>query len=239
MAQIEEIINILNSFAPLNSQEIWDNSGWQVRLNKNNIKKCMLCITVTDDIVKQAVEKGCDLIISHHPLIFNNKFNDEKLIKNLIRKHLPVFSIHTPFDKATEGTTDSLIKTCGFEIFEELNEYIKIANCDITMKQLIQKIKTSLNLKYIRVSNYQEKKNIKKIAFCAGSGAGFWEEVQNVGCDCFITSDLKYHTALDSDICIIDVGHLESEKPSLQTIKSILKNIECEIAQENSPILIV
>ena len=58
-------------------------------------------------------------------------------------------------------------------------------------------------------------------------------------CDCFVTADLKYHTALDFNGCIIDVGHLESEKPVLQMIKDTLQDVECVIANEKSPIVIV
>ena len=239
MAKIEEIISIIEKIAPLKTQEDWDNSGWQTRLNKNDIKKIMLCVSVTNDVLSQTKVQNCDMIVAHHPVYFKNG-QDKEIVREIIRQHLPVYSIHTPFDKAQGGTTDSLIERCGFCVDETLNDYTKIFYADLSLKEFIARIKKGLNIRSVRVTNYDSQKIIKKAAFCAGSGTSFCEEVLASGCDCFVTADLKYHTAQDFDGVIIDVGHLESEKPSLETIKNILKDIvECEIANENSPIEIV
>ncbi len=239
MAKISEIIDSLQKIAPLNTQEEWDSSGWQIRLEKKDIKRVMLCVTVTDGVLKQAEENNCDMIISHHPVIFNENDIEKPIISDIIRKHIPVYSIHTPLDKAKGGTTDSLIKLCGLKIDENLNDYTKISYADITLKELIKRLKTGLNTDKLRVTNFAPEKALKKIAFCAGSGTGFCEEVEKADCDCFVTADLKYHTAVDFKGTIIDVGHLESEKPVLQLIKATLKNIELVIADEVSPILTV
>lgn len=239
MAKIEEIIEKIEDIAPLETQEIWDNSGWQTKLNKKDIKKIMLCISLTEDVLRQAKSKNCDMIIAHHPLYFKNGENKD-LVNEIIRSHFPVYSIHTPFDKAKNGTTDKMIETCGFCVDEILNEYTKIYYPEITLKEFSERIKKGLKLDKLRITNYDPKKIIKKAAFCAGSGTSFIEEIKNANCDCFVTADLKYHTALDYDGTIIDVGHLESEKPALITIKNCLKDIvECEIAKELTPIKII
>ena len=239
MAKIEEIINILQGIAPIEAQDDWDNSGWQIRLSKKNINKIMLCVTVTDEILRQAKEKNCDMIISHHPMIFSGNDIHKEIIQEAIREHFPVYSIHTPLDKAKEGTTDSLIKICGLNIDEVLNAYTKISYAEITLKELVERLKKGLNIKNLRVTNYEPDKIVKKAAFCAGSGTSFWEDVQNADCEVFVTADLKYHTALDFKGTIVDVGHLEGEKPALNTIKKVLNNVECEIAKEISPIEII
>lgn len=239
MAEIKEIIKIIEKIAPLDTQEDWDNSGWQTRLNKKDIKRVLLCVSVTEDILNQAKSKNCDMIISHHPIYFKGG-EDKELLREIIRDHFPIYSIHTPFDKANGGTTDSLIEACGFYTDEILNEYTKIFYADLLLKELVERIKKGLKVKNLRITNYEPKKIIKKAAFCAGSGTSFCEEVEKANCDCFITADLKYHTALDFKGTIIDLGHFESEKPALNTIKEALKDIaECEIANEKSPIEII
>ena len=240
MAKIKEITDKIQTLAPLESQESWDNSGWQIRLQKKDIKKVMLCVSVTDEILKQAICNNCDMIVAHHPLFFGENGIDKPIVKEIIRRHIPVYSIHTPFDKAQNGTTDSLIEKCGFCIDETLNDYTKIYYAEITLKELVERIKKGLKIENLRVTNYAHKKVVKKVAFCAGSGTSFCEEVLNSGCDCFVTADLKYHTALDFGVTIIDVGHLESERPALLTIKNLLKDIvECEIAEEKPAIQII
>ena len=240
MAEIKDITDKIQTIAPLESQENWDNSGWQIRLQKKDIKKVMLCVSITEEILKQTINNNCDMIVAHHPLFFKGNGIDKPIIKEIIRKHIPVYSIHTPFDKAKKGTTNSLIEKCGFCVDETLNEYTKIYYAEITLKELIARIKKGLKIDNVRVTNYNPQKIVKKVAFCAGSGTGFCEEVAKSGCDCFVTADLKYHTAIDFDGIIIDVGHLESEKPALITIKDLLKGlVECEIAEEKPPITVV
>ena len=239
MARLDEITQKIEKFAPLKTQEEWDNSGWQIRLNKKNIHRVMLCVSVTEDILKQALIKECDMIIAHHPLFFNANCN-KTLVRDLIRYHLPIYSIHTPFDKAKGGTTDMLIESCGFCADEILNEYTKIYYADITLKELIHRIKKGLNIDYVRVTNYNPEKIIKKVAFCAGSGTSFCQDVIEADCDCFVTADLKYHCAVDNDITIIDTGHLESEKPALITLKKLLSDcVEIELTNEKTPFEIV
>ena len=239
MAELKEIINKIERIAPLRTQEEWDNSGWQIRLNKKNIRRILLCVSITDDILKQALLKKCDMIIAHHPLFFGGGF-DKEIARYLIRYHLPVYSIHTSFDKAVGGTTDMLIDYCGFCIDDILNDYTKIYYADMTLKELIHRIKKGLEIDKLRVTNYNPKKIVKKVAFCAGSGTSFCEDVINAECDCFVTADLKYHTALDNNLTIIDVGHFESERPALNTLKNLLKDFaEVEIADEKSPIEII
>ena len=239
MAKIEEIIKLLQTIAPLETQEKWDNSGWQIRLNKKEIKKIMLCVTVTNDVLLQAKENNCDMIISHHPMFLCIDDIKKSIVREMIIAHIPVYSIHTPFDKVKGGTTDSLMKACKMPNNRMLNDYSGISYTEIPLKELIERIKKSLNIKSLRVTNYSPDKIVRKIAFCAGSGTSFCEDVANENCDCFVTADLKYHTAQDFKETIIDVGHLESEKPALYTLKNALKCVECVIAKENSPIIVV
>ena len=239
MATIEEIISKVEHLAPLETQENWDNSGWQTYLRKKEIKNVMLCVTITADVLKQATAHNCDMIIAHHPLYFEGEQNKE-LVREIVRQHMPVYSIHTPFDKAKGGTTDMMIEKCGFCVDEKLNEYTKIYYADMPLKELIHKIKKGLGIENIRITNYDPKKIVEKASFCAGSGASFCDEVLAAGCDCFVTADVKYHQAEDFNGVLIDVGHLESEKPALETLKTMLSEIvNCKIAQEKTPITII
>ena len=67
MVNIDEVIKVLENFAPLETAQSWDNSGWQINLGKKQANKVLLCLSVTPKILSQAIENGCDFIISHHP----------------------------------------------------------------------------------------------------------------------------------------------------------------------------
>ena len=109
MAKISEVIEKLEKIAPLETQEEWDNSGWQINLG---IKKIMLTLNVTQDVLKQAIEQKCDLIISHHPMIFKPlSCIKNKVIISAIQNRIQIYSAHTNFDKSSIGTTQTLVET--------------------------------------------------------------------------------------------------------------------------------
>ncbi len=190
-----EIIKKIEAFAPLETQEDWDSSGWAVELAGENINKILFALTITDNVVEQAQKLGCDMIISHHPLFF----------VPFEYRNINIYSAHTNLDRAEGGTTDTLIEVLGFKKSRN-NDFARIVELDkeITVEELRQKLlKISPNLRY--VNNYNTK-TIKTIGFCAGSGSEFIGET-----DAFVTGDLKFHTALDAKSVVFDIGHFESE----------------------------
>lgn len=232
--QISKIIDIIENFAPLETQEEWDCAGIQVNI-KRDVKKVLLCLSVTQKIVAQAVEKNCDLIISHHPLFY---------VPFDFNKGIPIYSAHTNVDKANGGTTDTLIKLLGFNEAQKIGDFLRLVELkdEITLNNLVNLLKDKLNIETLRVVDNKglgKDTTFKKIAFCAGSGTEFLQEAQDTGAYIFVTGDVKYHTALDSNVIILDIGHFESEKPVLNTIKELLEQLSIEviIADEKSPFI--
>ena len=223
--QKAEIYAILNKFAPPEFAQDWDCSGIAVENSTEEIKKVMLALTVTDDIVNQAKANNCDMIISHHPLFF----------VPFAYKDINIFSAHTNLDLTEGGTTDELIK--ALELIKNSQNsfvrYVELAE-SISVEDFAKKLsEISPNLRYVNNKNVE---TIKKIGFCAGSGADFIETAQDDGADAFVTGDLKFHTALDSTIVLFDIGHFESEILVLKVFEKLLKNkVEIVFAKEKSP----
>lgn len=218
-----ELVRKIEEFAPPETQESWDASGWVVNLQDEDINKIMFALTVTDDVVEQAHKAGCDMIISHHPLFFVPfKYKD-----------INIYSAHTNLDRAEGGTTDTLIKELGFEKTAN-DDFVRIVELDkpITTEELKQKLlKISPKLRY--VNNYSINE-IKTIGFCAGSGSEFIGKT-----DAFVTGDLKFHTALDAKTVVFDIGHFESEIFAPKLLRRIcgLENEKGVLAYEKSPFI--
>lgn len=225
--QKSEIYAILNSFAPPELAEEWDCPGIAVENNKTEIKKVMLALTVTDDIVSQAKMKNCDMIISHHPLFFIP----------FEYKNINIFSAHTNLDLTEGGTTDELIKELGFTKNSQNSfvRYVKLQN-SLSIEEFTKKLADiSPNLRFVNNKNIEK---IQKIGFCAGSGADFIETAEQDGADAFVTGDLKFHTALESKIVLFDIGHFESEILVLKVLEKLLKNkVDIVFAEEKSPFI--
>lgn len=218
-----DLIRKIEEFAPPETQEEWDCSGWLVETDKKEVNKIMLALTVTDEVFEQAKTKNCDFIISHHPLF----------TVPIKYKDIDIYAAHTNMDKAKGGTTDTLIQKLGFEISEYFEDFVRIVRLDkpILTEELFNKLKTISP--HARMVNNKGGKKIKSIGFCAGSGSEFISEAE---VDAFVTGDLKYHCAAESDIILFDIGHFESEILVLDTFEKIL-GTEVVRADEKTPFI--
>ncbi len=215
-----EIVKKIEDFAPPETQEKWDASGWIVDLKESEVNKIMFALTITPKVFNQALEQGCDMIISHHPLF----------VVPLEYRKINMYCAHTNLDKAKGGTTDILTEKFGFK-GKPFNEFVRIVELEtpVTVDDLTKILSP---LKY--VNNYNVE-TIKTIAFCAGSGSEFISETP---CDAFVTGDLKFHTAVEADKVIFDIGHFESEIMSAELLKKITEAEEKGVlADEKSPFI--
>ncbi len=221
----KKIVQIIENFAPLQLAEAWDCSGWLVETGKPEVEKVMLCLTVTDDIVEQAKAQNCDMIISHHPLFFIP----------LEYSGIDIYCAHTNLDRTQGGTTDKLLETLDLTV-SEIGEdvFVRYSIYKTSVKDFTQKLcQISKNVRLVNNKNVTE---LNKIAFCSGSGSEFIKEAISNGADAYVTGDLKFHTALESDIVLFDIGHFESEVPVLEVFKNLLQNeVEVTFAYEKSP----
>jgi len=230
-----EITKRIEEFAPLETQEDWDCSGWAVNIeNYDEINKLMLCLTVTNDVVKQAKEQNCDMIISHHPL-FHIDCHSE-LVSESYTPQINVYCAHTNMDKAQGGTTDTIIDKLRLSEYKTNieHEFLRIIDYNTTIQDFSRLLKQiSPNA---RIINNNQITELKKIAFCAGSGSEFIQDAKELGADCLVTGDLKFHTALESPIVIYDIGHFESEILILPVFEKIIGNdAKIVYADEHSP----
>lgn len=219
-----EIVKLIENFAPPELAESWDCSGWAVEKSGKNVNKILLALTVTQDVINQAKEQDCDMIISHHPLFF----------VPIEWKDINIYSAHTNLDRTTGGTTDTLVKSLGLDICES-SDFLRYTNIDISVEDFLKRLsKVSPNLRYVNNHNIE---TLHKIAFCAGSGSDFIQEAFEHGADALVTGDLKFHTALESPIVLFDIGHFESEILVLSVFEKLLDGIETLRSKEKSPFI--
>lgn len=217
-----EIVQKIEKFAPLETQEKWDASGWIVDLENPNVNKILFALTVTDQIVEQAVEKGCDMIISHHPLFF----------VPLEYRKINMYCAHTNLDRAEGGTTDLIIQELGLNKSYN-DDFVRVVELDNPMSVIDLRNKLLLISPKLRYVNNYNVKEVKTIGFCAGSGSEFIGQT-----DAFVTGDLKFHTAVEAKKVVFDIGHFESEIFAPKLLKKITEVGENGvIADEKSPFI--
>ncbi len=242
MFKLKDIIDIIEDKVPSSLKEEWDNVGLIIGDKETEIKKVILALDCTESVVSEAIDKKADLIITHHPLIFEGIKNIDfktslgNKIKLLIKNDINLVSLHTNFDKITGGTSDTVAKTLGLCDIKNLTDdefsLGKVGNINsMSLEEFCLTVKDKLNLKSLKYIG-DNKKTINKVAVVSGSGADFLFDAIKKGADCLVTSEVKHHIAIDAmenDIAVIDAGHFETENVAMKTFVHILKDLPIEI----------
>lgn len=232
--KIKEIYEILDNIAPFNSQENWDNSGILIGNLESEFNKIYASLDIDLNLINNLDPNS--LLITHHPLIFKSfkkldlSTYPSKILAELIKKNISLISMHTNYDKyiLNEYVAKNII---GYKI-KEIKDFIVFFDTNFTFEKLVLDIKKKFELKNLRA--VKAKNNIKTVALCTGSGADL---IQGLKADCFITGDLKYHTALEcleNNLSLIDIGHFESERYFGSSLAEVLQKNKIKVIIQNS-----
>ena len=233
MTSNRDIAKAIEEFAPLNTQEEWDNSGFQVGNPDDECRGVLICVDVTEDIVDEAVKKGCNLILTHHPLIFRklphilggNRV--ERVVAEAIKNDVTIYSCHTPVDNARGGVSWAMADSLGLTDVTTLSPFrgpgqkpgvgsgiVGNLSRPLSPTELVEKVKRAFGSPVAQCSALPAPDTlISRVALCGGAGAEFIPDAISHGAQAYITSDTKHNYFLDhvGDIFIIDIGHYESE----------------------------
>lgn len=251
----KDVFEFINERYPLSLQEKWDNSGWLVRSMNSGCRKILLALDITNDIVCEARRKGTDMIISHHPVIFEplRSIRTDNPVYHLIRNDISALCIHTNLDIAEGGTNSVIARKIAEKVgisgnpqaLEELGNGSSLG-CIIELSEKITKEKFTEILKeifgcqYIRI-NSKGKKCLSKIAVCSGSGGSLAEISMAKGCDALVTGDVKHDvwiTANNTFFTIFDCGHFHTENLVLEELRYVLEKkfpqLDVEISENST-----
>ena len=228
----KEIVEPLERIAPRSTQEGWDNSGFLVGDPNSIAEAVVVGLDCTLELVDEAIERGANLIITHHPLIFRGVKSilpDNfvgKIITKLIMSGIALYCAHTNLDKAECGVSRLMaqklgLKNCsvlsadGFGLVGDLDK-------EICSGDLIHWVKELFNVSSLRASRPLDTR-IERIAVCGGAGRDFISDALSAGAQAYITGDIGYHNFYTEDgFMLLDIGHYESEVAAVNFIKNIV-----------------
>lgn len=233
--KIKEVISFLNDKFPESLQEDWDNSGLQIGNIENELTGIFISMDLDYETIRNAKINNCNLIINHHPMIFSPiksldlSKRENKNIEMLIKEDICVYAMHTNLDKADGGVNDNFAKVLGLKNVEKLDDYNDYPMArfgyveEIKARKFAEFVKEKLKCKGLILYGDQDK-DIRKVALCGGAGSDFIFDAIKKECDLIVTSDVKYHEALDNhkDIVILDPGHFASENHVVEMLRVLL-----------------
>ena len=228
---VKSIFEFLNSRFPVTDAMDFDNVGILIGDPEGQVKKALVCLDCTLEAINYAKTKQCDLIITHHPVIFSPLKNILKgsVQYELVSHNLSVISMHTNLDVGVGGVNDSLCEVLGLNNTENVTAYdgytIKLATVSPTDPcGFARHIKSKIGgcVKFT-----QGKSPITKVLVCGGSGGNYIEDAVRLGADALVTADVKHHhflMAYDNGISLYDAGHFNTEDVVIEPLKDLLQN---------------
>jgi dinuclear metal center YbgI/SA1388 family protein len=242
--KIKEVLSALERFAPLPLQESWDNAGLQVGLTETEVSGALLCLDVNERIVDEAVQKGCNLIVSHHPLLFrglktiSDLTDVQRTVMKAIQKGICVVSMHTNMDNAKGGVNFKIAEKLGLQQVRffapktvdgieagsgVIGEYADPLAADDFVKAVKQAFDVECAL-----CNELLRRPISRVAICGGAGDFLLDTAVAEGADAFITGEMHYHQyfGYEQTIQICVIGHYQSEQFTSEIFRDIIEK-EC------------
>ena len=216
-----ELVAVIEEFAPVLLQESWDNCGFSVGDPDREVSKAFIALDCTEEVVAEAKELGCDIIITHHPLIFKGLKSITpaniagRIVTEAIKNDIAIYAAHTNMDKAVDGVSGLMAKKLGLVEVEPLTpENLGLVGNlrePLTALELISVVKRKFNVEHLRASELPDGK-ISRVALCGGSGRSFISDAMAKGAQAYITGDVTYHEFYcEKGFMVMDIGHYSSE----------------------------
>jgi dinuclear metal center YbgI/SA1388 family protein len=232
---VRNIIAALEQIAPLPLQESYDNAGLQVGLTEVEVSGALLCLDVTEQVLQEAVEHHCNMVIAHHPLLFRGvkHLGDATLVERCLRfavKHdIAIYAAHTNLDSVAGGVNYKIAEKLGLSSVELIQPKTYRA-ADGTERAygagVIAKLPEPLDAEEFLLTtksvfgvhtlfhNELLKRPVTSVAICGGAGDFLLDDAVALGADAFLTGEMHYHQyfGYEQKIQIGVLGHYQSEK---------------------------
>lgn len=217
MPKVEEIGRFMERMAPSELAANWDNVGILVNC-ETEVTDILISLDITEEVVREAEEKGCQLIVAHHPVIFKplRSLNRGDVVFQMVQKNISAICMHTNLDAARGGVNDVLCEVLGIENPQPFTE-----DCvgrwgtvpEMSAVQLAQRCKEKLDA---QIQMVDTQRPVQCVAVLGGSGGSELKEAVAAGADVFITGEASHHDAIDArsmGIGLIVAGHYATEFP--------------------------
>lgn len=234
MVTVQDIYGLMDRKAPFYMQEDWDNSGLLVGRRSRPVERVLCTLDITPEVIEEAREKSCELILSHHPVIFQplKQVTDSdytaRRVLALAESGIAALCCHTCLDSAPGGVNDVLADLCGLTAERVPLEEAGKDACGVpfgigrvgclpeptAFGDYLERLRTALRPNGLRY--YQTSDMVSRVAVGGGACGSMLGEAIASGCDTFVTADLKYDhflEAKDAGLNLIDAGHYPTEQP--------------------------
>lgn len=227
-----DLYHLINELAPFETQSEFDNSGLLVGSASREVTGILFALDVTERVIDEAVSLGVQLIVTHHPLMFTPRRSltdgdyEGRLLRRLVRADLSLIAAHTNLDQAPGGINDTLAELCGLDGVSG-EGFVRVGSLPSPMSasELASDLAARLG-GAVRLMGPKDTV-VRRLGICSGGGSGEWEKAAEMGCDAFLSGEIKHHHALemaDRGIAAFECGHYATEAPGIAALALALQN---------------
>ena len=232
MSKVIDFYNFIDGIAPFATQESWDNSGCLVGDGEKEVTKVLVALDATENVLNEAAEKGAELIITHHPVIFGSlkEFHPKNIAFLAAEKGIAIISAHTCLDIADGGVNDCLAETLGFKNVVKVDDGEGLMRMGelkeaLSYEEFVKYVAEKLSVGGIKYTPTDKK--IKKVAVCGGSGGDLYSFAIKAGADAFVTANIKHNQWIEmrrEGFCVLDAGHFCTENTVIEPLAKKLSD---------------
>ncbi len=242
-ATVKDVIALLESWAPLEFAEEWDNCGFQVGDPFQEVKKVVVALDITGPLLEFARGAGADLVVTHHPAIFSplRKIDlstpHTRLLAGFLRYGISIISMHTNLDAALGGVNDILAKRLGLDDTRPLLPNPGSGDDGVGLGRIgVLKGPTDAGQFLKNVSHLLDNPSlfyagpldieVHAVGLCGGSGSSLFEAALDAGVDAFVTGEVKHSIARlaeEAGVLVVDAGHFHTEYPVVSELAAFLE----------------
>lgn len=249
------MVDALERFAPLPLQESYDNAGLQIGLTEAEVSGVLLCLDVTEAVVDEALRRGCNLIVSHHPLIFHKLAHVtgstyvERCVAKAIKNDVSIASMHTNLDAVLGGVNHKIAEKMGLQQLSGIGEMKNVDGVSgasgvvgtlaepMAADDFIVMLKRVFCVECVQ-ANRPLSRPISRVAVCGGAGSFLLDDAVAAGADAFVTGEMHYHEFFghDDQLQIAVIGHYQSEQFTPEVLRSVIEplGVRCCISEINT-----
>jgi dinuclear metal center YbgI/SA1388 family protein len=227
--RVDAILEEVHRIAPLSGAEPWDNVGLLVGAPSWSVKRIAVAVDVTEEIVERAAEKGCSLLLSHHPLFLHPLKNvllntrEGRIIERSLAHHIALVALHTNWDRSRIGVNVALASALSLKDVRPLlpateaelwgDGAVGFLDVAIPLQDFCARLREAWNISWVQAYG-DPRRVVSRVALLGGSGGGFWRAASASGAHVYVTGDLKYHDRSDAlwhglDLVVVDHGEME------------------------------
>lgn len=241
MTTVKNIYDYINSIAPFETQEEWDNSGFLIGDFRKEVKTVVMALDPTKQVCDYAAGINADLVLTHHPAVFNGikELKKGSAVYTLVNNDIAHIAAHTNYDEAGCGINFNLAAMLELKNVSAAEDSFIVTgelDCEMSIDDFAQYVSEVLDCSGIRYTDTD--KLIKKIAL-GGGACEEYIDIAMANADCFLTGDMKYHQMLDAKEAgfpVISAGHFETENKPFLMLKDKLEKLFTDVEFIAAPV---